>query len=833
MRARRLWAAALWGSLTIACDDGSSSGGADAAGTTDARVTSDAASPPPDGGDAPDRGAREDAGPRPDDGGPGADAGIEGCVALADGRCVVETWRDVPLLQPDVDGIYQLEMVPTEFSFNGQRHCARSYNGMYPSPTIDVPAMAPGAPRKVRVDVRNRFTRSDFVDIRGRTCTCTDLASEMSCEPEGHGPGHTCHCVDDAGEECHMFDFNLTNLHAHGSHVRPDYATGGGCVEEDGLRCRACAGDRDDGPHDCFHGDDVLSQIPPGVGARHRWDLDEDGVHHEGLHWYHPHIHGSTAIQVASGATGALIVRGPVDELPGVARARERVMVFTTPPTGYTPLADGEPCDEDHLTFNDFTVLSETSSKQTNLINGVRRPRLIMPPGQIERWRFLHGAFLDESAFALYRGNDADCQQIDFDAGPVPLVQIARDGITMPRPASGEDWPFAPPYFFVSPGYRIDMLLDGGQLADGDTLCLVAARFLQDDETSTSTMPVSFPTAPTLSDILRLLTNGDLVAIVNVTAAAGEPTETQMPDLADVAEHAPSLMLQDGTLDALERCAEVKAIEDVDAIEQVAAFWMLVTQEQGEGFDGCACPDHNVNCRNFELTDRTRYPYDRVLPLGAVEHWRLVAGFDGHPFHIHINPFLACPLPPAGADDRNTKSRLFEPPFAHWRDTYLVNLDRAVDLLSEYKTHTGDFVFHCHKLNHEDHGMMELIRICDPATEACDTLCDGGPCGWRDCAEGDAGCERARAATECTLDASKCPEALMRCTACQGQDRTCPPGGRCADVLDVDGERRCVPGCAEDADCPPTEACQDGACVPAPCAPPCPPMQRCVHGACE
>jgi hypothetical protein len=75
---------------------------------------------------------------------------------------------------------------------------------------------------------------------------------------------------------------------------------------------------------------------------------------------------------------------------------------------------------------------------------------------------------------------------------------------------------------------------------------------------------------------------------------------------------------------------------------------------------------------------------DRVLELGAVDHWPLVSGFDGHPFHIH-NPFLVCPLPPAGSQEPNTKRRMFEPPFAHWRDTYLVNLDRTVDFLTEYR----------------------------------------------------------------------------------------------------------------------------------------------------
>ncbi|MBK8942349.1 MAG: hypothetical protein IPM79_33275 [Polyangiaceae bacterium] len=115
--------------------------------------------------------------------------------------------------------------------------------------------------------------------------------------------------------------------------------------------------------------------------------------------------------------------------------------MITTPPTSYEPLAEGEPCDEDHLTFNDFAVLGDTDAKQTNLINGVRRPRVLMPPGQIERWRLLHGAFLDEITLAVFRGLDADCADLDLTAPPVALTQIGRDGVPMAQPESGEAGP--------------------------------------------------------------------------------------------------------------------------------------------------------------------------------------------------------------------------------------------------------------------------------------------------------------------------------------------------------------------------------------------------------
>jgi L-ascorbate oxidase len=755
------------------------------------------------------------------------------CYPLADGSCVEQTFHNPPRLEPNAEGVYELELGPVEFLVNGERHCGRAYNGMFPGPTIETPAQVNGQPRQVRVDIRNSFMHDDYRKVDAAECTCADEFGN-ACTPSGHGHGSSdCMCTTETGETCHLFNFNSTNLHAHGSHVRPDFAMGGGCTEHDGLSCRVCSSTATTGARDCYYADDVISRIEPGEGKQHRWDIDEDGVAHEGLNWYHPHIHGSTAIQVASGATGAWIVRGPVDELPGIADATERVFLISTPPVTLDPLPEGQACDEEHITFNDFVTLGSTADKQANLINGLRQPRLVMPPGQIERWRFLHGSFLDEMTIAVMRGNDSNCESLDFTSGPVALTQIGRDGLTLPRPADGRDWPFAPPYLFLSPGYRIDVMLDGSGLADGDTLCLMAGRFLQEDTTGTTGIPTGITELPTLDDILQATTNGDLIAIVNVAASAGEPTETEMPDMAEVARHAPSMMLKGGTVDALAMCEEKQGITDVDEIDQLAALWMIFAQT--EGLDGCSCPDHNINCKNFEHTDRERYPYDRVFKVGDVEHWRLVSGFDGHPFHIHINPYLVCPLPPAGSPDPSAAGRLFEPPFAHWRDTYLVNLARKVDLITEYKSFPGNFVYHCHKLNHEDHGMMELVRVCDPAVEDCDTLCNGGPCTWRDCAEGDTDCEKSRAFASCFADPTHCPEALLRCTTCRGEDLTCPPEAHCADTPNEDGELRCVPGCEIDEQCPPTDVCNpDGECVLAPpCLPPCGPGSTCQHGTCQ
>jgi len=532
---------------------------------------------------------------------------------------------------------------------------------------------------------------------------------------------------------------------------------------------------------------------------------------------------------VASGAVGAWIVRGALDEVPGMAEATERILIYNSPQigqNGFTPLADGESCTEETLTFNAFVPLGDTSALQTNLINGLRRPRMIMAPGQIERWRLLQATSVDEIILSLVRGTDSNCTSWDAEDA-VPLVQIARDGLTMRRPPNGEGWPFAPNQIFMSPGYRIEALLDGSEFQHGDNFCLIGVRFAQDTESPLTDGPVGLtepPTAEFFTDSIRV---GDLVAIVNVTDAAGPATLTTMPDLEAISATGPAPTSSNGT-DLYAECERVQQVVDFDDIDQLVAFQIGF---ELEGPDNCGCSDHNVNCQNFEHVSREAYPYDRVLPLNTLEHWRVHSAFDGHPFHIHTNPYFVCPLPPEGAPGPNTIGRFFEPPFAHWRDTYLVNLGRFADVLTEYRTHTGSFVFHCHKLTHEDHGMMELLRVCDPATESCDTLCDGGPCGWNQCAPGDDECERQWFATNCLLTGT-CADAPQWCTGCADDPNACPPGSYCSEQTTYDGIQRCVPGCLTNADCALTESCTEGACLPAPCNTPCAPPTVCQHGEC-
>jgi FtsP/CotA-like multicopper oxidase with cupredoxin domain len=589
-------------------------------------------------------------------------------------------YEDPPELAPDGDGVRELHFGPSAVEIDGRRYCLRAYNGLPVGPTIRVPR---GENRKVRVNLSNDFVHSDFREAQ----TLGGLGRKS----------------------CH--DFNVTNLHGHGLHVQPNHATDD---PADPCKGNGCA------PDQRYYGDHVLHQVPPGESAQYRWDLDEDGPHHEGTDWYHPHIHGSTAIQVMNGAAGALLIEGELDEVPGVALAKERVMVMTQVPIDYettVPLKEGEACTESNLSVNDFQAVNVL---RATLINGKRKPRIVTPPDQVERWRMVYAGSPDEVGMKLHVGKDELCSE--FDKTPIEMTQIARDGLTLPQFYESDT-------VWVSPGYRVDVMVK--MPAKEQTLCLVGRR---------------------PNDLL-----GTVIAIIDVDESAGAPTETTMPEEADVAALAPPTTwtgLVDGQM------TEVSC-DSVETIHQKVVLFVPTPGLTPPDFGGgelsscdpadhvhtidpdapvCICPEPNISCRNFDDRRAWGYRSDRTLTVGASERWQIRA-FDGHPFHIHINPFLVCP---------NSSNK--EPNFAHWRDTMWVQFeDTPRDVLMRPRTFTGQFVLHCHKLNHEDEGMMELVEICDPDDQACHCMgtdTNGECISQAGCLPDDLACQYAKTATD-------------------------------------------------------------------------------------
>jgi FtsP/CotA-like multicopper oxidase with cupredoxin domain len=129
--------------------------------------------------------------------------------------------------------------------------------------------------------------------------------------------------------------------------------------------------------------------------------------------------------------------------------------------------------------------------------------------------------------------------------------------------------------------------------------------------------------------------------------------------------------------------------------------------------------DRNDKRNYFQINSHPFNPnHTRTLQLGATEMWSLSTIGDPpgvpncgddkgcgpipplpHVFHIHVNPFQVTRQDPQGKNE------------VVWKDTVLVPPGPTINIFTRYLDYIGKFVMHCHILDHEDLGMMELVEV--------------------------------------------------------------------------------------------------------------------------
>jgi len=95
---------------------------------------------------------------------------------------------------------------------------------------------------------------------------------------------------------------------------------------------------------------------------------------------------------------------------------------------------------------------------------------------------------------------------------------------------------------------------------------------------------------------------------------------------------------------------------------------------------------------------------DFTVPVGDVERWRFITnGNAPHPVHVHGASFQV-------VQRNGGRGQLF-PWEAGWKDTVLLQDFETVDVLIKFSAYRGEYVIHCHKLEHEDSGMMSNFVV--------------------------------------------------------------------------------------------------------------------------
>jgi FtsP/CotA-like multicopper oxidase with cupredoxin domain len=357
---------------------------------------------------------------------------------------------------------------------------------------------------------------------------------------------------------------------------------------------------------------------------------------------------------------GLIVVRGPIDEVPEIAAAREIFLVAQSingnlDPTKkfyeleykayHSPLHGGYKLDADYTMF---TVNGEGVCWYDVVKDSYEQlptPQFEAQPGEVLRIRFLNGT----------------------NHNPLPLIlagfdvwMIGFDGINTLEPihadVSGKDTPeLTPanlqtaPVRMTVPGNRIEMLIRAPQQAGTYAL------------SSLKTKGVNATDAPTI-ELARFVVSGAPMKM-------GIPKKLPIP---------------------------TREYPIIGPGKPKRQFTFSVGQDKsiltGLGF-----------FVNKELYDHEKVP--TVVRLGDEEEWRIEnEGGSVHPFHVHVNSFQLTAIDDVPNDPPQIWDTFYVPPKVGGKNGSITFRIRFVQF-------RGKSVHHCHVLPHEDTGMMQNFTI--------------------------------------------------------------------------------------------------------------------------
>ena len=160
---------------------------------------------------------------------------------------------------------------------------------------------------------------------------------------------------------------------------------------------------------------------------------------------------------------------------------------------------------------------------------------------------------------------------------------------------------------------------------------------------------------------------------------------------------------------------------------------------------------NTLNTADAKPYDPTRI--DRSLPLGKAQEWTLQSHFVSHPFHIHVNPFQIVSIIDPNGKDVSAPGAIddaggapYDPQYPGlkgvWKDTLWIKSlipqslpagfsgIYTIKVRTRYQRYIGEFVLHCHILDHEDQGMMQNVAVVLPDQVGDTTQSERDADGW-------------------------------------------------------------------------------------------------------
>jgi FtsP/CotA-like multicopper oxidase with cupredoxin domain len=489
-----------------------------------------------------------------------------------------------------------------------------------------------------------------------------------------------------------------------------------------------------------------------------------------GTHWYHAHKHGSTAINVANGMTGAIIIEGGYDDALNAVYG-----------TNFTRNAKVLVINQLGVSPNLERGIQGVNDKGANFsVNGRINPVFNMYPGEVQMWRIVNTSGRASALFAAPGGAPAG----------LSWKQIAQDGVQF-NSVNFNSQHFANNSFLLAAGNRADLLVQAP--ANPGPIAVTAQNEVDPTDLLAYPTPVNLPlftvnvtgsgpamtlttTAPAFPPFLIDIKPSEVTGTKVVTFASTPPNATPTTNANPAAQH---------TINGTKFNGEVGEVVLMNNVEE----WKIVNQSYGPLISH---PFH-IHINPFQITEifspndtlRTdngsgtvaiannsavvtgsgttftnlspgyglNIPGQGALTVLSVTddfHLTLTAPLtvpppgsgttaSGLTYTINVPRyvFVNSPAPLAGqcylnpaADQSTWKpcAAVSQPPAQNniWWDTFPIpsgitvtwsgnangiNIPGYFKLRSRFVDYAGYYVIHCHILAHEDRGMMTVVEV--------------------------------------------------------------------------------------------------------------------------
>jgi suppressor of ftsI len=393
----------------------------------------------------------------------------------------------------------------------------------------------------------------------------------------------------------------------------------------------------------------MMVAIQPGSTFTYNFSVPNDQP--PGLYWFHPHHHGSTDVEVSGGMAGLIIVRGAIDNVPEIAAARDVRLVFQTINVNASTATPGT-YDLEYAAYRPPQ-------------NGGYKPRA-------------------DYLFALVNGQLVNL--IDFTTGPV--CGASNCGVPNPSP---------PPQLQMQPGEVLRLRILNGSNTLNLPLSLPGFEMYVIGYDGVNLLAPQQLTAPQL-----LTMGGRLEVLLRAPATPGSYMLSAVADTTDPHPWPAFPLMQFNV------AGTPVSMAIPTSLPTPTREYPLIADSEISGtrsvlfnnaFPSSALLFGTGLTVNGQLYNETSVPPEFVLPVGSAETWTISNGMpEGHPFHLHTNSFEVHSVTgPSGTVN-------YSPPIIS--DSVWVPPNGKVIMRVRYKQWRGKDVFHCHKLVHEDQGMM-------------------------------------------------------------------------------------------------------------------------------